>query len=130
MIAVDSSAIVAIAFSEHEAQKFTKIISLNNCIIGWPTILEIRMVLSGSSGKIGLSVLDTFLMNPRVTPIAFDESACKWADFAFETYGKGRHIASLNYGDCMAYAIAKTFNAPLLFKGQDFIHTDIKQVYP
>jgi ribonuclease VapC len=129
MIAIDSSAIIAIAFSENEAQEFTKIILENECVIGFPTFLEIRMVLSGTSGKIGLNTLDTFLKNLKITPIAFDETAYKWAAFAFETYGKGRHIASLNYGDCMAYAIAKTFNAPLLFKGQDFIHTDVKQAY-
>ena len=127
MIVIDSSALVAIALNELEAQEFKKIISKNNCIIGYPTILEIQMVLSKTTGKISLDTLESFLITSKIKPINFDEIAYKWSSFAFETYGKGRHKAGLNYGDCMAYAVAKTFNAPLLFKGLDFIHTDIKQ---
>jgi ribonuclease VapC len=127
MIVIDSSALVAIALNEIEAKQFKTIISENDCLIGYPTILEIQMVLSKTTGKIGLETLKLFLIKLKITPIVFDETAYKWAACAFETYGKGRHIASLNYGDCMAYAIAKIFNAPLLFQGQDFIHTDVKQ---
>jgi ribonuclease VapC len=127
MIVIDSSALVAIALKEQEAEIFTEIILNNECLIGWPTLLEVRMVTSTRANKNGLITLDTILGMDRIKSVSFDETAYKWAAFAFETYGKGRHIASLNYGDCMAYAVAKTFNAPLLFKGQDFIHTDVKQ---
>ncbi len=127
MIALDSSALIAIALKEPETEFFTKIILNNECVISWPTILEIRMVTSTKIDVHGMITLDAILAMARVKPVYFDEASYKWASFAFETYGKGRHKAGLNYGDCMAYAIAKTFDAPLLFKGLDFIHTDIKQ---
>lgn len=129
MIALDSSALVAIAMEELEAEIFKNVILDNDCIIGWPTILETRIVLLSRVGKVGIVTLNTILALKNLTPINFDEVTYNWAAFAFETYGKDRHPAGLNYGDCLAYGVAKAFDAPLLFKGKDFIHTDIKQAH-
>jgi ribonuclease VapC len=62
--------------------------------------------------------------------IAFDHTLLPIARFAFDRYGKGRHKAALNFGDCMSYAVAKARTVPLLYKGQDFQHTDIESALP
>ncbi len=127
-IAIDSSAIVSIAFHESEAERFARIIAENHCFIGWPTLLEINLVLSARLGQAGLMTLHTIMANSDLTFVDFDEVAFKWAAYAYQNFGKNRHPAGLNYGDCLSYAIARTLDVPLLFKGQDFIHTDVKQI--
>ncbi|HSI39002.1 MAG TPA: type II toxin-antitoxin system VapC family toxin [Xanthobacteraceae bacterium] len=126
MIAIDSSAIVAIALVEPEAQLFSEIIASRRCMIGWPTVLECRMVLSGIREEAGLDVLDKLLGMPRLQTVAFDAVLYKAAADAFDRFGKGRgHPARLNFGDCMSYAVAKTKGVPLLYKGTDFAATDL-----
>lgn len=126
MIAIDTSAIVAIALHEPEARAFGELIGSERCFIGWPTVLESHMVLSGVPSGHGLRVLDKVLDAPGLTVVPFDRRAFESARSAFERFGKGRHRAKLNFGDCFSYAVAKLHGASLLYKGEDFSHTDIR----
>ena len=130
MIAVDSSVVVAIAAKEPEGNIFTEIIASEDCVIGWPTVLECHMVLVGVPRGRGLAVLNKVLAAPQLITIAFGREEFAAAAAAFDNFGKGRHRAKLNFGDCMAYAVAKTRNVPLLYKGTDFNLTDIRTALP
>ncbi|MBZ0228407.1 MAG: type II toxin-antitoxin system VapC family toxin [Bauldia sp.] len=130
MIAIDSSAIVAIALDEPEARAFAEMIGSERCVIGWPTAFESHMVLSRIPQRRGLHVLDMVLEAPRLRIIAFDRRVFESARLAFDRFGKGRHRAKLNFGDCIAYAVAKLYDVPLLYKGDDFSRTDITPAFP
>ena len=130
MIALDTSAIVAIALREPEAVAFGEAIGAEHCLIGWPTVLESHLVLSAVPRRRGLEVLEKVLNAPRIDVIAFDRNAYETARDAFDRFGRGRHPAKLNFGDCMAYAVAKAHRAPLLYKGNDFVLTDIQPALP
>jgi ribonuclease VapC len=94
--------------------------------IGAPTLFETAMVLVSREGTSGMRALLRFLDDYRVTLLDFDEWHVEAAVRAFVRYGKGRHPARLNYGDCMTYAVAKLAGAPLLFVGDDFARTDLE----
>ncbi len=130
MIAIDTSAIVAIALHEPEARAFGELIGSERCVIGWPTVLESHMVLSSVPRGQGLKVLDKVLDAPRLTIVRFDRRGFESARLAFEQFGRGRHNAKLNFGDCFSYAVAKLHGAALLFKGNDFSETDIRPALP
>ena len=130
MIAVDTSAIVAIALGESEARVFGEMIAGEECIVGWPTVFECHQVLADVPGRRGLDVLDKVLEAPRMRLVAFDQRVFAGARQAFDRFGRGRHRAKLNFGDCMAYAIAKVHDVPLLYKGGDFALTDIRAALP
>lgn len=83
------------------------------------------MVLASKEGADGLAALVLFLARNRVTTVPFDDRHRRLATAAFVHYGKGRHPAALNYGDCMTYATARLSGAPLLFVGEDFAKTDL-----
>jgi len=127
MIAVDTSALIAILFLEEEAARFKAILTAETDIrIAAPTVLEMLMVTTGrklpESQRRVRTLLDIFAM--RIVP--FDEALLAAAHDAFHHFGKGRHRAGLNFGDCMAYALAKSLGVPLLFKGNDLALTDIE----
>lgn len=126
MIAVDSSALLAIVLKEAERGEFAKIISANHCVIGTPTLLESHIAMRRRVGAEGIEFLDKFLARRHVTVIAFDADLLPIARLAFDRYGRGRHPAGLNFGDCVAYAVAKAKDVPLLYKGNDFGLTDIR----
>lgn len=130
MIALDTSAIAAIALDEPDARTFAEIIGSERCVIGWPTVLESHMVLQGLPWRRGLDVLDLTLRAPRLRVVSFRRPMFEAARAAFDRYGRGRHRAKLNFGDCMAYAVAKFHDVPLLFKGDDFRLTDIRAALP
>ena len=126
MIALDTSAIAAIALEEPEARVFAEMVGSEACVIGWPTILESHMVLKSIPFRRGLDVLDMVLDAPRLRVLAFDRQLFEGARTAFNRFGRGYHKAKLNFGDCMSYAVAKLHDVPLLFKGDDFPLTDIR----
>ena len=130
MIAIDTSAIVAIALREPEARGFSELIGSQRCVIGWPTVLETHMVLAPIPSGLGLDVLGKVLQAPRLTIVPFDQRSFESARLAFDRFGKGRHRARLNLGDCFSYAVAKVQDVPLLYKGDDFSHTDIRPALP
>lgn len=126
MIALDSSVIVAMALGEPEDEQFASLVRREAAVIGWPTLLETRMVLTGKRFPNAAAIVEQLAALPNVTTVAFDETHYREAERAFEKFGKGRHPAGLNMGDCFSYAVAAVAKAPLLFKGDDFGKTDLK----
>ncbi len=126
MIAIDTSIILAMALREPEAISFERLVRRDAVIIGWPTLLETRMVLTGKGFQNAAAIIDQLVDLPNITAIAFDQAHYRAAEQAFDRFGKGRQPAALNMGDCYSYAVASVAKAPLLFKGQDFGKTDLK----
>jgi ribonuclease VapC len=85
------------------------------------------MIVEGRQGRIGCRDLDELLVALGLEVVPFDGSHIEHAREAFRRFGKGRHRAALNFGDCCAYGLAKTPDLPLLFKGEDFTLTDVKR---
>ena len=83
------------------------------------------MVLTGKGFANAAAIIDQLASMPNITAVAFDEKHYRAAEIAFDRFGKGRHPAGLNMGDCFSYAVATVAKAPLLFKGQDFGKTDV-----
>ncbi len=126
MIAIDTSVIVATSLNEPEAELFHSLVTREEILIGWPTLLEARMVLAGRKFPNAAAIINQLVKLPNVTAVAFGERHYDAAEKAFDQFGKGRHPASLNMGDCLSYAVAAIAKAPLLFKGNDFGQTDLK----
>lgn len=131
MIVLDSSAIVALALGEPEAASFVDLISRDHALyLAAPNYVEASNVLEGRYAAPGKMMFETILEQLRsigLAIVAFDLSLAEVARGAFRRYGKGRHPAGLNFGDCFAYALAKELDAPLLYKGGDFDKTDVKR---
>ncbi|MCW2286294.1 ribonuclease VapC [Rhodoblastus acidophilus] len=125
MIALDTSAIVAIALAEPEAESFKTVLRENALLIGWPTLFETRIVLAAKGFSNAGAIVAQLAATPNVTALPFDAKHFSAAEAAYERFGRGRHPAGLNMGDCFAYAVAAVAKAPLLFKGLDFGQTDI-----
>ncbi len=94
--------------------------------IGAPTLLEYYMVAAGRLGQDGRNRAERLIVGLDLRVVDWTQTHAKIAADAFVRFGKGRHLAALNFGDCMAYATAKSLDAPLLFKGEDFARTDIR----
>lgn len=123
---VDSSVLIAILLKEPEAEYFVKqLINTNDIYISAVSIVESSMVIEYKRGEQGAKEYDELLKIIAPTIIAFDEQQAKLARIAWQEYGKGRHPAKLNFGDCCSYALVKYLNQPLLFKGDDFSKTDL-----
>lgn len=123
---VDTSAIVAIVFREPGfddlVERFAKASSL---AAGAPTLAETGIVLSARLKRNARGLLERLLQELRIESIPFTEDHWRAAHDAYIRYGKGRHPARLNFGDCLSYATAKLADQPLLFVGSDFTKTDI-----
>lgn len=131
MIALDTSALVAVALNEPEEEIFARIIAVRRAVIGTPTLVEARMVLESRIDEAAAIFLAELIRRPSVTVLAFDVQMYDLASAAFSRFGKGRgHPAQLNFGDCLSYAVAKARSVPLLFKGSDFARTDITPAMP
>lgn len=131
MIALDTSAIVAIAMEEPEGERFDTLIAQNRTIIGTPTLVEARIVLGALMPAFAEDFLEVLILRRTVQPVAFTLQMYRLASDAFHRFGKGKgHPARLKFGDCQSYAVSKAHDAPLLFKGHDFIHTDLIPAYP
>lgn len=131
MIALDTSAIVAIALDEEEEEPFNKLIAAREALVGTPTLLEARLVLTSRIPNHADQFLDRFMRRPSVHPVAFSLPMYHAAVDAFDRFGKGKgHPAKLNICDCMAYAVARHHDVPLLYKGDDFSKTDIARAFP
>ncbi|MBA3039400.1 MAG: type II toxin-antitoxin system VapC family toxin [Rhizobiaceae bacterium] len=126
MMAVDTSVIIAISMNEPEADAFRPLMGRETVIIGWPTLLEARMVLTGKGFISAATMIKRLSETPNVITVAFEEKHFRAAEDAFTRFGRGRHPAALNMGDCFSYAVAAVAKAPLLFKGRDFSQTDLK----
>lgn len=129
MIAVDASALVAILLGEPEAEQFVAILESHEraCVCPlsvYDTVAALVREFSCSVSDARISVSDLLdYAGIAVIPISLEHN--ELALTAFDRYGKGRHPASLNMGDCYSYALAKAMRMPLLFKGSDFSRTDL-----
>lgn len=123
---IDSSAIAAVLFGEAEAPAFIDALATpGRKLMSAITRLESGIVAEARKGEIGRAAFAKLLVVAGVEVIAFDSSQAEVALDAWRRYGKGRHPAGLNLGDCAAYALAKVSNEGLLFKGEDFDKTDV-----
>jgi ribonuclease VapC len=126
VILVDASAVVAILFQESGYREMAKKLDEAPARVMSPiSYAEITMALSRSLSNPKF-VADQFLRDAHIVLCEIDATQAEWAAHAFLLYGKGRHPARLNLGDCFSYAAAKALNAPLLFTGNDFVRTDVR----
>lgn len=125
---IDTSALVAILLGEAEAEPFAQAISGDsNRFISSFTALETAIVIEAKKGVHGGREFDLLLHHAGIEVVPMTAEHCEIARSAWKSYGKGRHPAGLNIGDCCSYALAKSTGEPLLFKGDDFSLTDIKR---
>lgn len=123
---LDTSALLAILFNEPDASDFADLISKDpKRLLSAGTLLELMIVIEARKGEAGGRELDLLLHRAKIDIVPFDEEQAEIARNAWRHYGKGNHPAGLNFGDCFAYALAKISSEPLLFKGNDFIQTDL-----
>jgi ribonuclease VapC len=124
---VDSSALVSILLEEPKYERlFEKAMSSEVTIVGAPQALETVMAVSGRSSTDPRYLLAGLLRTIGAEIVPFTEEHYEAAVSAFLRYGKGRHPAGLNFGDCMSYALARVSGLPLLYTGNDFSKTDIQ----
>lgn len=124
---LDTSALAAILFGEPEAALYTQLIhDAGHCLISAANFLELSIVIESQIGPDAGRQCDIFFRRADIIIEAFTVEQAHIARQAFLDFGKGRHAAGLNFGDCFAYALAKITREPLLFKGEDFKKTDIQ----
>lgn len=127
---LDTSGLIAILRAEPEARACAVAIAdAEHCRISAANYLETAIVIDGSRDPIASRRLDDLLREAEISIEPVTEQQARVAREAYRDFGRGSgHIAKLNFGDCFAYALAKTSGGPLLFKGDDFIHTGIASV--
>ncbi len=123
---LDTSAIIAILRNEPDAAVYREAIARAETLsIGAPTLLECELVVRQALGDSGSTDLDNFILSLNVHVEPFGEVEADFARYAYRQFGKGRHPAGLNFGDCLTFGTAVARNEPLLFKGDDFAQTNI-----
>jgi ribonuclease VapC len=130
---IDASAIVAIFFEERDHRQLLSVIQdAPSRFISAATLLEAGIVWDQSTTGWDdqRDRLGEFLATLQIQVVAFSEAQAHLAREAYRRFGKGRHPAGLNFGDCMSYALAKSKDEPLLFKGTDFSLTDVRVARP
>lgn len=127
---IDTSALIAILLNEPEADKFIDAIAKSSeRFVSVFSILEAGIVIQARKGIAGKEELDHLISHSRIKAVALNQEQMEIALEAWQRFGKGRHPAGLNIGDCCSYALAKYSGEPLLFKGDDFGETDITMVF-
>lgn len=123
---IDSSALVAIMTGEPEAERMTRSIARSETrLVSAGNALEAGIVIEARLGEVGGRDLDLYLHKLGIEVVTFTPRQANLARKAYRQFGKGRHPAGLNFGDCIAYALARDTGEPLLFKGDDFTRTDV-----
>ena len=126
---IDTSALIAILQDEPERRGFNEAIeAAERRAMSVASFVEASMVVEARYGPDGVRDLDLFITKAGIELVAVDADQAHVARTAFRVYGKRRHPAGLNFGDCFAYALARTLDEPLLFKGSDFSLTDVALV--
>src|SRR5579864_9040934 len=124
---LDTSSVLAILRDEEDGPSFAeKIREAGTCRISAASFVELSMVLEATAGDTGILACDTFFRENEILVEPFTEEHALAARHGFSKYGKGRHPAGLNLGDCFSYGLAKASGEPLLAKGGDFGQTDIE----
>lgn len=123
---LDASALIAIALDEPEREALlAKINAAETVAIGAPTLVEAGIVLSARTGQDASAVLAEMVAAADAVVVEFSQRHWREAVSAWARFGKGRHPAGLNFGDCLSYALAIVAGEPLLAKGADFTDTDV-----
>jgi len=123
---IDTSALIAILQDEPERRAFNEAIeAAERRVLSVASFVEASMIAETRYGSDGVRDLDLFIAKAGIELVAVDTDQAHVARTAFRLYGKRRHPANLNFGDCFAYALARTLDEPLLFKGTDFSLTDV-----
>jgi ribonuclease VapC len=126
---IDSSALISILLGEAETVSFSRMIAGDpRRLVSVFSVLETSIVIEAKKGEAGGRELDLLLHRAQIQPVALNEEQMELARLAWRKYGKGRHTAGLNIGDCCSYALSKHSGEPLLYKGSDFPHTDVESV--
>ncbi|MBI3050004.1 MAG: type II toxin-antitoxin system VapC family toxin [Acidobacteria bacterium] len=126
---IDTSVVTAVLRNEPERARFIEAIKASDArMMSTATLVEASIVIERRHGAEGVRELDSFLSTAGIDLVAVDTEQAQIARRAFSRFGKGRHRAALNYGDCFSYALATVLGEPLLFKGDDFVHTDVEPV--
>lgn len=124
---IDTSAVVAILFEEEDQFRYAEAIeSASTRLVSAVTRVELACVIEGRKREAGREWLERFFALTGAEVVAVTPQQATLAIGAFRTFGKGRHPAGLNIGDCFSYALASATDEPLLFKGNDFVQTDIR----
>lgn len=124
---VDTSALLAILLAEDDAGRFARAMEqADRCSLSAASYLEAALVIDNRGDAVAAREFDRLIRRAGIViePVSFDQAQI--ARQAYRDFGKGRHPAGLNFGDCLAYALAKSLDEPLLFKGDDFAQTDIE----
>jgi ribonuclease VapC len=126
-VILDTSALVAMLLREEGWETLRSAVADEEIVgIGAPSLLETVLVISGRAGRDRSEDVERFIRDLGIVVIPFEEDHARAAANAFARFGKGRHPAALNFGDCMSYAVAKLAAQPLLCTGRDFAKTDLK----
>lgn len=125
---IDASAVLAILFQEPEADRFAKAIA-NSVDVGMSAVnhVEAAVRIDHAGDAVARQDFDRFVAAAGIEILPVTASQAQIAREAYRRFGRGNHRAALNFGDCFAYALAAETGRPLLFKGNDFIHTDVRQ---
>ena len=126
LMVIDTSAIIAVLLNEATAARVAQAIETGSPpLISAANLPEASIVIESRKDEAGGRELDLFLYRTAIEVVAVDQDQAEIARLAWRRFGKGRHPAGLNYGDCFAYALAKATGERLLFKGNDFAQTDL-----
>ena len=127
---IDTSAVLAILLNERDAYLYADAIEkANSCHMSAANYLEAALVIDTRGDQVASREFDSFFRRAEfvIEPVTLEHA--QTARQAYRDFGKGRHPAALNFGDCLAYALAKSLDEPLLFKGSDFSRTDIEAAF-
>jgi ribonuclease VapC len=124
---IDTSALIAVMNDEPDAGRYEDAITRDSRrLMSLASVLEAAIVLEKRFGQEGPRALDELLRRLPIEAVSVDGDQLEWARHAHHTYGRGRHPAALNFGDCFSYALAKSTGERLIYKGADFSRTDVK----
>jgi ribonuclease VapC len=127
---IDTSALLAILLGESGAEKFSAaMVADPRRFVSTASAFEAAIVIEVRKGPAGGRELDLLFHRAQMDIVPFTEPQFEAARLGWRRFGRGNHPAGLNFGDCFAYALAKTLNEPLLFKGEDFAKTDVKKIF-
>jgi ribonuclease VapC len=125
-VIVDTSALMAILFAERDAERYARALAAaDRCLMSAANYVEAAIVIETQAREAGRRQFDAFVARAGIVIEAVTAEHAQLARHAFFEFGKGRHRAGLNFGDCFAYALAKAMDEPLLYKGEDFKRTDV-----
>ena len=128
---VDTSALLAILQDEPERRTFNEALeSADSRLMSVATLVEISIIIESRYGAEGLRDLDLLIERAGIELVPVDVEQARAARAAYSRFGKGRHPAALNLGDCFSYALARVLGEPLLFKGDAFSRTDVLSPRP